>query len=132
MSSLPRANVYENFMFTQKYAFAEGCCFLTFSFEGKFRKYDISVKRKHTKADEKMIFSVLFTNFSKRKILFSCSAFYVFLWCFLFFSWFNLFVFSEKLLSISENMQKLTYKRTIHSEVWTVNEMLRITVYFSK
>ena len=35
-----------------KYAFEERCCFLTFSFEGKFRKY-ISVKRKHTKTNEK-------------------------------------------------------------------------------
>ena len=33
----------QNFMFAQKYALAERCCFLTFSFEGKFRKYDISI-----------------------------------------------------------------------------------------
>ena len=32
-------------------------------FEGKFRKCDISVKRKHTKTNENMIFSALFTNF---------------------------------------------------------------------
>ena len=43
--------------------------FLHFRFEGKFRKYDISVKRKRTKADKKMIFSVLFTNFRTTKIL---------------------------------------------------------------
>ena len=54
----------------KKYAFAERCCFLTFSFEGKLRKYDISVKRKHTKTNENMIFSAIFTNFRKRKILF--------------------------------------------------------------
>ena len=47
------------FIFTQEYAFAERCCFLTFSFEGKFRKYDISVKRKHAKTNENMIFLVL-------------------------------------------------------------------------
>ena len=64
---LRAAVVYENFIFTQKYAFAERCCFLTFSFEGKLRKYDISVKRKHTKTNENMIFSALFTFF------FSCS-----------------------------------------------------------
>ena len=67
---LRAAVVYENFIFTQKYAFAERCCFLTFSFEGKLRKYDISVKRKHTKTNENMIFSALFTNFRKTKILF--------------------------------------------------------------
>ena len=54
----------------QKYPFAEGCCFLTFSFEGKLRKYDISVKGKHMKTNENMIFSALFTNFLKTKILF--------------------------------------------------------------
>ena len=69
ISSLRTAIVYENFIFTQEYTFAERCCFLTFSFEGKFRKYDISVKRKHTKTNENMIFSVLFTNFRKTKIL---------------------------------------------------------------
>ena len=53
----------------QEYAFTKRCCFLTFSFEGKFRKYDIFVKRKHTKTNENMIFSVLFTNFRKTKIL---------------------------------------------------------------
>ena len=67
---LRAAVVYENFIFTQKYAFAERCCFLTFLFEGKFRKYDISVKWKHTETNEKMIFSALFTNFCKTKILF--------------------------------------------------------------
>ena len=69
ISSLRPAILYENFIFTQKYAFAERCCFLTFSFEGKLRKYDISVKRKHTKTNEN-IFSVLFTNFCRTKILF--------------------------------------------------------------
>ena len=54
----------------QKYALAERCCFLTFSFEGKFRKYDISVKCKHTKTQENMIFSALFKNFLKTKIIF--------------------------------------------------------------
>ena len=49
--------------------FAEICCFLTFSFEGKFRKY-ISVKREHTKTNKNIIFSILFTNFGKKKFLF--------------------------------------------------------------
>ena len=72
ISSLRPAILYENFIFTQKYAFAERCCFLTFSFEGKLRKYDISVK--HTKTNENVIFSALFTYFRKTKILFSCSV----------------------------------------------------------
>ena len=42
----------------------------TFSFEGNLKKYDISLKRKHTKTNENMIFSVVFTNFCKTKILF--------------------------------------------------------------
>ena len=58
--SLRTIIVYENFIFTREYAFAERCCFLTFSFEGKFRKYYISVKRKQTKTNENMIFSVMF------------------------------------------------------------------------
>ena len=58
-----QAIIYENFIFTQKYAFAERCCFLTFLFEGKFRKYDIFVKRKHTKADEKNDLFCLFHKF---------------------------------------------------------------------
>ena len=62
--------IYKNFIFTQKYAFAERCCFLTFSFEGKLRKYDISVKQKHTKTYENTIFSALFANFRKTKVLF--------------------------------------------------------------
>ena len=33
------------FIFTQECTFAERCCFPTFSFEGKFRKYDISVTK---------------------------------------------------------------------------------------
>ena len=49
--------------------FGEIYCFLTFSFEGKFRKY-ISVKGKHIKTNENMIFSVLFTNFGRTKFLF--------------------------------------------------------------
>ena len=69
-SSLRPGIVYENFIFTQKYPFAERCCFLTFSFGGKLRKYDISVKRKHTKTNENMIFSALFTNFRKTEIYF--------------------------------------------------------------
>ena len=59
-----------SFIFTQKYAFADRCCFVTFSFEGKSRKYDISAKRKHTKTNKNMIFSVLFTNFCKTRIIF--------------------------------------------------------------
>ena len=53
--------------------------FFTFLFEGKSRKYDISVKRKLTKTNENMIFSVLFTNFRKTIILFffSCSERYM-------------------------------------------------------
>ena len=70
MSSLHPAIIYEKFIFTQKYALAERCCFLTFSFEGNIRKYDISVKRKHTKTNKNMIISALFTNFRKTKILF--------------------------------------------------------------
>ena len=69
-TSLPADIVYKNFIFTQEYASAERCCFLTFSFEGKFIKYDISVKRKHTKTNKNAIFSSLFTNFSKTKIPF--------------------------------------------------------------
>ena len=57
----------------QIYAFMERCCFLTFSFEGKFREYDISVKRKHTKTNENMTFSVLSQIFVRRKFFFSCS-----------------------------------------------------------
>ena len=57
-------------MFTQEYAFVERCCFLRFLFQGKFRKYDISVKRKHTKTNENIIFSVFFTIFRKTKIVF--------------------------------------------------------------
>ena len=57
-------------MFTQEYAFAERCCFLRFLFEGKFRKYDISVKRRHTKTNENIIFSVFFTIFRQTKIVF--------------------------------------------------------------
>ena len=64
---LRAAVVYENFIFTQKYAFAERCCFLRFSFEGKLKKYDISVKQKHTKTNKNMFFSALFTNFCKTK-----------------------------------------------------------------
>ena len=73
-TSLRADIVYKNFIFTQEYAFAERCCFLTFSFEGKFRKFDISVKRKLTKTNENTIFSSLFTYFSKTKIFFSCSV----------------------------------------------------------
>ena len=42
---------YENLIFTQEYAFEEICCFFTFLFEGKFRKSDFSVKRKHVKTN---------------------------------------------------------------------------------
>ena len=72
--SLYPAILYEIFIFTQKYAFAERRCFLTFLIEGKLRKYDISVKRKHTKTNKNMIFSALHTYFCKTKILFSCSV----------------------------------------------------------
>ena len=54
-------------MFTQQYAFAERYCFLTFSLEGKFRKYDISEKRKRTKTNENMICFVLAKNFRQTK-----------------------------------------------------------------
>ena len=54
----------------EKYVFGERCCFLTFSFEGKFRKNGISLKQKLTKANENMIFSALFTNFCKTDVLF--------------------------------------------------------------
>ena len=64
---LHTAIVNGNFIFTQECAFAERCCFLTFSFERKFRTYDISVKRKHRKTNENMIFSVLFKNFPQTK-----------------------------------------------------------------
>ena len=70
MSSLHPAIIYEKFIFTQKYALAERCCFLTFSFEGKLRKYDISMERKHTKTNENMIFSVFSTNSRKQKSFF--------------------------------------------------------------
>ena len=70
ISSLCPAIIYKNVIFKQNYAFAERYCFLTFSFEGKLRKDDISVKRKHMKTNENMIFSALFTNFHKKKILF--------------------------------------------------------------
>ena len=63
ISSLRTVIVYKNFIFIQKSTFAERISFLTFSFEGKF-------KRKDTKSNENMIFSVLFTNFRKPKILF--------------------------------------------------------------
>ena len=65
ISSLRPAIVYENFIFTQEYAFVERCYFLTFSFEGKFRNYDISVKGKPTKTNENIIFSDLFTSCRK-------------------------------------------------------------------
>ena len=68
ISSLRTVIVYENFIFTREYTFAERCCFLTFSFEGKFRKYYISVKRKQTKTNENMIFSVMFINFCQKEV----------------------------------------------------------------
>ena len=74
ISSLRPAIIYENFIFTPEYAFAEKCCFLKFSFEQKFRKYDIPVKRKHTKTYENTIFPAFFTNFRKKKFFFSCSV----------------------------------------------------------
>ena len=46
---------------------------LTFSFEGKLRNYDISVKRKYKKTNENVIFSVLFT---RPKYFFSCSEYF--------------------------------------------------------
>ena len=79
ITSLRQAIIYENFICTRKYAFAERCWFLTFSFEGKLRKHDKSVKQKHTRPNEIMIFSVLFTNFCKTKILFfiQCRGIYL-------------------------------------------------------
>ena len=62
--------VYKNLIFMRGYAFAERFCFLTFSFEGKFRKYHISMKRMHAKTNGKMIFSVLFTYLCKTNMLF--------------------------------------------------------------
>ena len=56
--------------YLRKNTHLQKCCFLKFPFEEKFRKYYVSVKRKHTKTNEKMIFSALFTNFPKTKILF--------------------------------------------------------------
>lgn len=38
--------VYENVIFTWEYAFAERCCFITFLFDGKFRKY-VSMKNEN-------------------------------------------------------------------------------------
>ena len=72
ISFLRPAIVYKSFIFTQKYAFGERCCFLPFSFEGMFRKYDISVKHKHTKTNEKMIFSVFFKNFCQIFFFMQC------------------------------------------------------------
>ena len=68
--SLRPAIVCEHFIFKQKYALPESCCFLTFSSEEELRKYDISIKREHAKTNENMIFSFLFTNFRMTKILF--------------------------------------------------------------
>ena len=42
---------------------AESCCFCKFLFDGKLQKYDISVKRKHSKSNETMIPSVFFHQF---------------------------------------------------------------------
>ena len=53
----------------KKNTFGERCCFLTFLFEGNFKKYAISVKWKYMKTKENMIFSVLFTNFHFRKLI---------------------------------------------------------------
>ena len=69
-SSLRTTIVYKNFVFTWEYTFAERCCFLTFTFEGMFSKYGISVKRKHAKTNKNVIFSVVFPNFCKTKIYF--------------------------------------------------------------
>ena len=64
------AIICESFIFTKKYAFAERCCFLTFSFKGKLRKHDNFVKRKNTKN-----FSAVSTNFHRTKILSSMHCF---------------------------------------------------------
>ena len=59
ISSSCKAIAYENFIFTQEYAFAERCCFLTCSFEiGKWKLRNINV------------FWVSFTTFLKTKIIF--------------------------------------------------------------
>ena len=67
------AIVYENFIFTPKYAFAERCCFLGFSFEGKLKQYDIwnGNIRKLTKICSSLPFSLIFI---RRKIIFSSSV----------------------------------------------------------
>ena len=57
----------------QEYTFAERFLLhfrLNKSLGNVIRKYDISVKRKHTKTNENMNFSVLFTNFRKTNILY--------------------------------------------------------------
>ena len=69
ISSLRPAIIYENFMFTQKYAFTERCCFLTLSFEASSENM-IFPWQKHTGTNKNMIFSTVFTNFRKTKILF--------------------------------------------------------------
>ena len=68
------SNRIRKFIFRQEYAFAERCCFLTFSLEGNFRKYDISVKRKHTKTKEKWSFLYFSKIFVRWKFFFSCSV----------------------------------------------------------
>ena len=94
---LRTAIVYQNFIFTQEYAFVERCSFLTFSLEGKIRKNDNSVKRKHTKNNENLIFSVLFKNFARRKFFFSCSR------------WQPLQRFSSYLKPITKNINNYKY-----------------------
>ena len=42
---------------------ADSCCFCKFLFDGKLQKYDISVKRKHSKSNETMIPSGFFHQF---------------------------------------------------------------------
>ena len=51
-------------------------CFLRFLFEGNFRKYDISVLRKHTKTNKNMMFSVLLRKFPETRILCLMQCYY--------------------------------------------------------
>ena len=78
----------ENFIFTSSYHIRKfhiyskiriyGKMLLSYIFVWrKARKIDISVKRKHMKTNENMIFSALFTNFRKTKILFFMQCYYL-------------------------------------------------------
>ena len=82
-----RCNTTEDFIFSFKYRqqkvdlntisylhknthLRKDATFLRFVFfYGKLKKYDTSVKQKHTKTNENMFFSALFTKFCKSKII---------------------------------------------------------------